>query len=73
MVPWFLFLVLQTKLQIPVCMDNNSPVQSLAEDLVRALARKIYQTGNFIVADALHASCPISFVSEGFCNLTGIA
>ncbi len=45
--------------------------RSLAEDLMRALGPKVYEAGNFIVADALQESCPISFVSQGFCDLTG--
>jgi hypothetical protein len=50
---------------------RNHCSRSLSEDLMRALGQKIYEAGNFIVADTLQDSCPISFVSEGFCNLTG--
>jgi hypothetical protein len=46
--------------------------RSLAADLMTAIGRKVYEAGNFIVADALQESCPISFVSQGFCSLTGI-
>ena len=44
---------------------------SLAERLMATLGKRVYEAGNFIVADALQKDCPICFVSDGFCILTG--
>jgi hypothetical protein len=70
---FILCVILQSALTLQRTEMDSPPtvVRSLAEDLMLALGPKVYEAGNFIVADALEANCPISFVSQGFCNLTG--
>jgi hypothetical protein len=43
----------------------------MAEMLMLSLGTKTFESGNFIVANALEPDTPISFVSEGFTVLTG--
>ena len=48
--------------------DFGSP---LAVRLMNAIGSNIYEAGNFIVCDAMQQGLPITFVSDGFCTLTG--
>jgi hypothetical protein len=49
----------------------GSTSASVAERLMEAIGKRTYESGNFIVTDAMQKDYPICFVSDGFCKLTG--
>ena len=51
------------------CLGYRRP--SLAEGLMMLLNNDLFKTVSFVVSDAMQVGFPISFVSDGFCRLTG--
>ena len=46
-------------------------VSSTAKRLMMLFENDLFKEINFVVSDAMQVGFPITFVSEGFCRLTG--